>query len=386
MPDGVFEFENCLLKHHVRTKGWLPLCKCRREQINAGVKEKNKRRVRYFTFCAVGAIDVLMLDVAKVLVKSRADTFDTVCFFDRDRQRVVDTQKRIPGAIGFVGDFIDTVLLEDPETIEEEATQGDENNDPLSIPESDNDTAATRETQRRLAERRAFIKKFPFDIVNLDLEEFLFKPSDPMPGKVINAMRRLFRWQRRLMYPSKGQKKPLDGFSLMFTTQIGPPNLTDDYLSMLRNELTTNLDGNTQLAPMLVQRGGDADIAKLEITNFNLFFKLGMPKVIARTLLEADWYIDPDVGINLYEFERTSKDGPYKMLHLVTDVKRQRPPNNLRTPNSIAPTAQEAYARVVAALFENHEILVSDSTIDKNTLQADLEKIKARRKKYYPDE
>jgi hypothetical protein len=44
-------------------------------------------------------------------------------------------------------------------------------------------------------------------------------------------------------------------------------------------------------------------------TNFDLFFMLGMPKVIARTLLAEDWYIDPDVGIKLYEFERPSKDG-----------------------------------------------------------------------------
>jgi hypothetical protein len=380
MPDGLFEYEDCLLKHYVRTDGWLPMCKSRRKRLNAGVKEKDKRRVRYFTFCAVGAIDVLMLDVAKVLVKSKADTFDTVCFFDRDRQRVVDTQKRIPGAIGFVGDFIHTVLMDDPETVEEEVTDDGGDVDPLAVPEVDDDTEATREKQRRLAERRIFIKRFPFDIINLDLEEFLFKPSDPMPGKVINGMRRLFRWQRRAL-----SGKTLGGFSLMFTTQIGPPNLTDEYLSLLRNELTANLDGNSQLASMLTQRGGNLDIARLQEDNFDLFFKLGMPKVIARTLLAEDWYIDPDVGIKLYEFERPSKDGPYKMLHHVTDVKRQSPPDSRRVPNSIAPTAQQAYSQVVTGLFQNSEILVNDHTINKTTLQADLDKIKARRRKYYPD-
>src|SRR5260370_249266 len=164
----------------------------------------------------------------------------------------------------------------------------------------------------------------------------------------------------------------------MFTTQIGPPNLTDDYLGMLRNELTTNINGNMQLVPMLVQRGGNADIAKFELTNFDLFFKLGMPKVIAQALLAEDWYIDPNVGIKLYEFERSAKDGPYKMLHLVTDVKRQSPPDNLRAPNSIASAAQQAYSQVVTALFQNREIQVNDTTIDKTTLQADLDKIKAQ--------
>ena len=33
------------------------------------------------------------------------------------------------------------------------------------------------------------------------------------------------------------------------------------------------------------------------------------------------------------------------MLHLVTDVKRQSPPDNRRTANSIAPTAQQADQR-----------------------------------------
>jgi hypothetical protein len=381
MPDGMFEFEDCLLKHHVRKDGWLPVCKSRRQHINAGAKEKDKRRVRYFTFCAVGAIDVLMLDVANVLVKSQAKKFDTVCFFDRDGQRVVDTQKRIPGAIGFVGDFIDTVMMEDPEIGEEEATQDEDNLDPLAVREADSDTEVTREKQRRLGERRIFIKRFPFDIINLDLEEFLFKPSDPMPGKVINAMRRLFRWQRRLL-----GGRSLDGFSLMFTTQIGPPNLTDEYLRLLRDELAMNLDGNAQLGPILVKRGGNTETATMQRENFDLFFKLGMPKVIARTLLAEDWYIDPDVGIKLYEFERPSRDGPYKMLHLVTDVRRQSPPENRRAPNSIAPTALQAYSQVVSALFENPEILVNDNTIDKVTLQADLEKIKARRKKYCPVE
>ena len=66
MSDGVFPFEDCLLKHHVRTDGWLPLCKKRQNAINQGVTESKQRRLRYFTFCAVGAVDVLMLDVAAI--------------------------------------------------------------------------------------------------------------------------------------------------------------------------------------------------------------------------------------------------------------------------------------------------------------------------------
>jgi len=403
MSEGSFQFEDCLLKHHVRVNGWLPLCKNRRDHINAGVASKHRRRLRYFTFCAVGAIDVLMLDVARVIIKSQEDTFDTVCFFDKDGQRVFDTQKRIPGAIGFVGDFVETVLADDAEMIEEEAAADENENDPMAVKEAmdnadvndddplapkeaEGDTKRTRERQRRLAERRDFIKQFPFDIINLDLEEFLFKPSDPMPGKVLNAMRRVFRWQRRLLRPPKREPQPIDGFSLMFTTQIGPPNLTSEYLDMLRDVVVVNLNDIADLGPMLSQRGGVVDVARLESVNFDLFFKLGMPKVIARALMEEDWFVDPRVGIKLYEFERQSRDGPYKMLHLVTDVMRQSPPSHRRAPMTFAPAARQGYAEVVRALFQNSEVTVNDDTIDRESLQTHLDRIKARRKKYCPEE
>jgi hypothetical protein len=61
-------------------------------------------------------------------------------------------------------------------------------------------------------------------VINLDLEGFLFHAKDPLPGKLVNAMRKIFAWQR---YPLRGTndepKETIDGFSLMFTTQIGPP-------------------------------------------------------------------------------------------------------------------------------------------------------------------
>src|SRR5436305_14769112 len=113
---GTFKYETCLLKHHVRTNVWLPMAKARLKAIRAGTtKTTAKRRLRYFTFCAVGAIDVLMLDLAQVVRRSDTGRFDTIFFFDKDQEHVAETTRRIPGAIGFVGDFVDTVLLDDPE-------------------------------------------------------------------------------------------------------------------------------------------------------------------------------------------------------------------------------------------------------------------------------
>src|SRR5947208_3335999 len=114
MAESLFKYELDLPKHHIRLEGWLPRCKGRLETVRAASASGDLRRLRYFTFCAVGAIDVLMLDVAKVFGASERG-FSNVCFFDRNSDLIRETQKRIPGAIGFPGDFVETVLLDDPE-------------------------------------------------------------------------------------------------------------------------------------------------------------------------------------------------------------------------------------------------------------------------------
>src|SRR5437870_8596447 len=108
-----FRYARDPLKHFVRTDGWLPLCKRRLQAIRHGRKVKHMRRLRYFTFCAVDAVDVLMLDVAKVIRRSKDGRFDTVFFFTRKDESVIETRKNIPGATGFPGDFVEVVLLND---------------------------------------------------------------------------------------------------------------------------------------------------------------------------------------------------------------------------------------------------------------------------------
>src|SRR6266851_4521137 len=107
MVPGAFKYENDLLKHYVRVRGWLPLCAERQRRLK---KRKPKRRLKYFTFCAVNAVDVLMLDVADIIARSTTGRFDTVYFFDKTADLVAQTKRRIPGSIGFAGNFVETVL------------------------------------------------------------------------------------------------------------------------------------------------------------------------------------------------------------------------------------------------------------------------------------
>src|SRR5215469_6304911 len=105
MPDGPFKFEDCLLKHYIRRHLWVPRCRERREALKGTAARRQSRRLKYFTFCAEGALDVLLLDRERIIRRSSNDEFDTVYFFDSDDDAISETRKRIPGAIGFPGDF-----------------------------------------------------------------------------------------------------------------------------------------------------------------------------------------------------------------------------------------------------------------------------------------
>jgi hypothetical protein len=74
------------------------------------------------------------------------------------------------------------------------------------------------------------------------------------------------------------------------------------------------------------------------------------------------------------------------MLHLVMDVKRHNPPENRRAPGVQSTEANEAYRTLVRQFFSTPETVVNPQMIDQAELQADLDRIKARRRKYYdPD-
>jgi hypothetical protein len=377
MCAGFFKYGDDLLKHHVRMEAWLPCCQRRLNLIRQDTTVSRQRRLRYFTFCAVGAIDVLMLDVAGVIRPSDGGRFDTVVFFDRNARDVLDTQKSIPGAIGFPGDFIQVVLLDDP----------DEDNllsDAIATllpPVAAEDREATRKKQRLLAQRRAFIRTFPFDVINLDLEEFLFKPSDPLPGRVIKAFRKVMQWQRR-GFVVRGREYALDAFSLMFTTQIGPPNLSATYLDMLARRVRANLEHDEALRTILAEATGVADVDRLRTADFPAFFKVAVPKIIASLLMEEDWYIEAAPEIAILEFERPSTSGPYKMLHVVMDVRRHSPSLDHRAPGDVSSVAQESHRQVVRRIFSMPELVVSEETINRSRLEASLEMIKGRRRKY----
>jgi hypothetical protein len=150
----------------------------------------------------------------------------------------------------------------------------------------------------------------------------------------------------------------------------------------LQASLQDNLQRYDDLNAILQGRGGTADVAALRQANFELFFKLAIPKLLAHTLMSQDWYIDPDRGITIYEFERLFEGGSYKMLHIVMDIKRHEPPRHQRLDGEHSAVAGEAYQNVIRRLFQQAEIVVAEDRLDRDALTASLDEIIQRGDEY----
>jgi hypothetical protein len=379
MADG-FAFEDCLLKHYIRKEVWLPFCRDRLRKIRAAAP-KNPRRLRYFTFCAIGALDVMLLDRERVIRKSNNDEFDTVVFFDKNEDAVIETHKRIPGAKGFPGDFAEIVL---------QAADGDADLN-LRILVDEQDTREVRQKQQRKAQLGTFIESFPFDVVNLDVEQYLFRPKEKLPGVLTNAMRRMFEWQRRQGTGSNGRPFVIDEFILMFTTQVGPVGLPDDYISYLRDDcIKRNLATHQELNDSFLKKSNGKTAAQFFADDFDGAFKLSVPKSLSELALEQDWYIDDAKGIEVYQFDREFADGTYRMLHMAMAVKRQAPPREQRAPGQQADAALDATKNTIVKIFDEDVIAVESLVAGKmeRDLKADLEKLFKHRMRYYkpPDQ
>jgi hypothetical protein len=368
-----FKFEDCLLKHYIRTNVWVPQCQERRDAIKAASGRLRPRRLRYFTFCAEGALDVLLLDRERIILRSSAEEFDTVYFFNSDEDAVSETRKRIPGAIGFPGDFFEIILATG-------AGIG------LNTPAHAENTKQERERQLKQAQRQQFQTAFPFDVLNLDVERYLFRPSEELPGKLVEALRVLLEWQKQSGRDDRNRPYSVDQFSLMFTTRVGPPELPVEYLNYLRNDcLARNLELHAHLKPLFMTKSGGKTIDDFFKHDFDGAFKLTVPKSLIELVGEADWYVDGDRGIEVYQFDRPTQDGSYRMLHMAMTVHRQVPPKEKRGPGQASAAAIAAQKMAIERVFESMipsvEAIVVGQTVAQ--LQADLDRLFDHRRRYY---
>jgi hypothetical protein len=208
-----------------------------------------------------------------------------------------------------------------------------------------------------------------------------------LPGNLTNALRKIFAWQKREGVDANGKKFTIDEFTLMFTTQIGPSNLPNEYIQYLRDTcLQQNLNKFEELSPAFLKKSSGKALAQFFQDDFAEAFKLAVPKSLIELALENDWHIDGQHGIEVYQFTRDSKDGPYQMLHMAMTVRRQKPAREQRGPGEKTPEkAETEHRKAIQQLFES-EVVVVESVVTgalATELQTDLQELFHHREKYY---
>ncbi|MEJ0041968.1 MAG: hypothetical protein WDM81_07035 [Rhizomicrobium sp.] len=129
--------------------------------------------------------------------------------------------------------------------------------------------------------------------MNLDVEQYLFRPKEDLPGKLTAALRVLLDWQKRKGKDGNGKSYSVDEFTLMFTTQVGPPGLPEAYLNYLRDTcLSQNIQKYPELEAPFLARSQGKSVAEFFAADFDAAFRLSVPKSLIELALEADWHID----------------------------------------------------------------------------------------------
>ncbi len=129
------DYDSDITKHYVRFDGWLDAFKDRhklvKRQINGG---RRSLPLNYFTFCASSAIDVFMLERAKLLKREKVSgRLEQVYYCEADEREFVKIASLIGSReAGFLESFEDFVLFRD-----DKHTRGKASFDPAEhVPDS----------------------------------------------------------------------------------------------------------------------------------------------------------------------------------------------------------------------------------------------------------
>lgn len=143
-------FERDLVKHYVRTYGWVPYAEKRLKTIRQ--KDKDYPGLKYFTLCGGAAIDIFQLYKAGLIVHNGL-RFPGVTFCEVKEQSFIDAKNCLSKTLGFPERFEDAILKD-----------------------------------------AKFRKTFPYDVLNLDFTGVVFPGKKPYPDTLI-ALEQIFELQ-----------------------------------------------------------------------------------------------------------------------------------------------------------------------------------------------
>lgn len=296
------DYEADPIKHYVRSRGWRHPCRMRANKVK-------RRPVRYFTFCASGAIDVFMLEHAGVLSRDPDGHLEATYFCEQDAETfqaiatLVQTREE-----GFLGRFEDIILFK-----ESQDTIGRTLDDPG--PEEVSVDLRRRLLLKDLHERlRA---SFPFDIINLDATGTLLPPKQGPVSRLVEAIIQILEWQSL----SREGGIKIDAFTLLLTAEVDNSAENDHAITQLVELVKANLSQTEGFRQRWIQEYGDkepGDVAKAE---FPIFFSRAVPKMLVEKAFQLGWHTESE-GRFLYRRARARTGDSYTMMCEVLTFKR----------------------------------------------------------------
>jgi hypothetical protein len=351
VPAPSFQLAGDERKHYVRTYLWLPCCKRQLAHVRAGAKSA-KRPLRYLTFCAEEAIDVLLLEEEGIL-SVRESSYADVVFAARSDEYVAETLRTIPDANGFPGDFFETVLFDTEAQADLPVVNSRDTDEAFfTALEGAADTLVGRRELNIAALKDQLAEQFPFDVINLDLCGYTFKKKEDIPGRTILALRRILSWQRkRATHTSPSYD--LNEFCFLYTTRIDAKDrLGAAYEKLLDRGIDANIAAFPDVRAALAARFHVDEGSKLRKANRLEYLRLAIPKQLAITLAAEGWEIDPAHGIEGVDLRRSKAGHPYSMLHMAMTLRRKNPLPGAASAK-VSRKQNSAYHQTVQRLFSS---------------------------------
>lgn len=205
-------------KHFARYRGWLPASK-------DFVQTTGRATIKYFTLCAVEAIDVFMFEKEGLLTRDDQGQLHDVVICENDENVVPEILKLVRPPLRealIVGNLEDILTVD--------ISQSNSGEEPRS--------RDARRKQRNVERFRQLNKYFPFDVVNFDTcGSLVNKPLGA--NRLLAALERIFELQHHARV-----------FLLLVTTPIS--DLNEELENIFRERLSENVKSNSEIGRALL--------------------------------------------------------------------------------------------------------------------------------------
>jgi len=353
-------YDKDLPKHYVRMQGWLPPCMDRKTKLG------KKRDIRYFTLCAAKAIDVFMLERAKVLKRTSDNYLHGVwfCEGDSDQFQEINRLIRTPER-GF------PVSLEDMVLFEPSVNSGKQRSRLNPGGRIDSEGRAALRLQDH---HDNLLAAFPFDIINLDLTRPLFPRKQPVVSRLMRTILRILDWQMDKPLPESMGGRLIDEFTLFLTVHVDEGATNRDGVDKLTTLIERNIDVRGEFRHQWAAEFSSTSPAELAISDFERFLCLGLPKLLIERGIDRGWDV---ISERRFLYKRLRGHESYTMMCQTFTYKR--PPKRsemewLSSGNALL--SEEAAMRATQHIMEGVWGLQTwaDKMVETNPMKSEVER------------